>query len=74
MIVCINSNSTYDPADWTIVQNNIDTMVGATSSSNGTRGLVPAPTSADRNKFLCGDGTWATASGVEWGSFSDLSN
>lgn len=35
-------------------------MTGATSSSNGTSGLVPAPTSADYNKYLRGDGTWAT--------------
>lgn len=31
---------------------------GATSSANGTAGYMPAPTSAQRNKFLRGDGTW----------------
>ena len=35
---------------------------GATSSSNGTAGLVPAATSAQRENFLRGDGTWATVS------------
>ena len=42
---------------------NINTMVGATSSSNGTKGLVPRPTSANYQKFLRGDGTWANPSG-----------
>lgn len=31
---------------------------GALSSQSGITGLVPAPSTADRNKFLCGDGTW----------------
>lgn len=31
---------------------------GATSSANGTAGYMPAPTSAQRNQFLRGDGTW----------------
>lgn len=37
-------------------------MTGATSSSDGTHGLVPAPLIADRAKFLRGDGTWQTVS------------
>lgn len=36
-------------------------MTGATTSTNGTMGLVPAPQSADRAKFLRGDGTWGAA-------------
>lgn len=35
-------------------------MTGATSQNNGAMGLVPAPTTSDISKFLCGDGTWAT--------------
>lgn len=31
---------------------------GATSSANGTAGYMPAPTSAQRNQFLRGDGSW----------------
>jgi uncharacterized membrane protein YgcG len=31
---------------------------GATSSADGTHGLVPAPLIADKDKFLCGDGSW----------------
>ena len=37
---------------------NIPVMTGATSSAAGATGLVPAPTSADYEKFLRGDGTW----------------
>lgn len=35
---------------------------GATSSSAGTTGLVPAPASGDNTKYLSGDGTWKTVS------------
>ena len=35
-------------------------MTGATSSTDGAHGLVPAPLIADREKFLRGDGTWQT--------------
>jgi len=37
-----------------------DPMVGATSQAAGEAGLVPAPAVADKDKFLKGDGTWAT--------------
>lgn len=33
--------------------------VGATSSANGTHGLVPAAGIANKDNFLRGDGTWA---------------
>lgn len=36
-------------------------FVGATSSVAGTHGLVPAPTTADIDKVLRGDGTWGDA-------------
>ena len=36
----------------------IPLMTGATSSANGTAGLIPAPTTADAEKFFRGDGTW----------------
>ena len=35
-------------------------MTGATSSDDGTSGLVPAPASGKQSQFLRGDGTWAT--------------
>ena len=34
-------------------------MVGASSSANGTHGLVPPPASGKQGTFLRGDGTWA---------------
>ncbi|MBO4863858.1 MAG: phage tail protein [Eubacterium sp.] len=43
---------------------NINTMTGATSGSSGIKGLVPRPLSADREKYLKGDGTWGTPSGA----------
>lgn len=55
-------------------------FTGATSSSAGTHGLVPAPAAGDQGKVLHGDGTWkdATAKLVEmsygesnaWAKFS----
>ena len=36
---------------------------GATSNADGVAGLVPAATSANKDKFLRGDGTWAEVSG-----------
>lgn len=68
MIVCINSNTSYSTSDWNIVQNNVDTMEGADGINAGTRGLVPAPTAADNNKYLRGDGSWSSPELV-WGSF-----
>ena len=35
-------------------------MIGATSSVDGSSGLVPAPVTTERSKFLRGDGTWAS--------------
>jgi hypothetical protein len=72
MIICISDySSAYKASDWTVVQNNIDTMTGATTSAAGTRGLVPAPSKGEANRFLRSDGSWATTD-IEWGSFSDL--
>ena len=52
------NGTTYDIKDSTARQ----TMTGATSSTNGASGQVPAPTSSDVGKFLRGDGTWQTVS------------
>lgn len=46
---------------------------GATSSADGTHGLVPAPLMADRDKFLCGDGTWKEVQGGGGGGLPDYS-
>lgn len=47
------------------------TMTGATASENGGSGLVPAPLSEDREKFLCGDGVWKTPPAVDGDSIDD---
>ena len=33
-------------------------MIGATETADGKGGIVPAPRSSDKDKFLKGDGTW----------------
>ena len=48
-------------------------MSGATSSQAGSSGFVPAPASTDVEKFLKGDGTWATPSGGGGGGGSSIS-
>lgn len=37
-------------------------FVGATASTDGTSGVVPAPLAGEQNKVLKGDGTWGDAS------------
>lgn len=74
MIICVSDySSSYKASDWTVVQNNVDTMVGATSAKAGTRGLAPAPAAGDSEKYLKGDGTWGSPStDLSWGAFTDL--
>ena len=36
----------------------IPTMTGASSSTNGSEGLVPIPAAGDQDKYLKADGTW----------------
>lgn len=39
-------------------------FVGAGSGTNGSPGLVPAPSAGDQTKFLCADGTWGNIAGA----------
>lgn len=48
VVIANNSTSTINP------------FVGATSTENGQAGVVPAPSTTDIDKFLCGNGTWAS--------------
>jgi hypothetical protein len=50
----------------------VDPMVGATADADGTSGTVPAPSAGDQNKFLRGDGTWASISVNVDGSDIDI--
>lgn len=62
VIICRNwTNQGF--SDWTAaatVNQLPSTMTGATASTAGTGGLVPAPAAGDENKVLRGDGTWVT--------------
>lgn len=44
------------------------TMTGATASTNGVKGLVPAPAIADKDRFLKGDGSYGDVGGLPVGS------
>lgn len=51
---------------------NILTMSGAGASSAGSKGLVPAPSAGDDEKYLKGDGTWGTPAQRSDSSIVDL--
>lgn len=61
-------NTNLDMIDAQMYQNETEVFGGATSLADGTVGNVPAPAIADKDKFLKGDGTWATPSGGGGGS------
>ena len=42
----------------------VDDMTGATSTQNGTHGLVPAPKIGDEKKALLGNGTWGSVDAI----------
>lgn len=44
----------------TIIDDAVAVMRGATAAAAGISGLVPMPQAGDQNKFLKGDGTWAS--------------
>jgi hypothetical protein len=77
-----NTGSSAAPSALTGTQTTalLDTYTGATSSVAGVKGLVPSASTANRNNFLRGDGTWASTSAT-WGAITgtlsnqtDLSN
>jgi hypothetical protein len=43
---------------YVLISNPVDIFIGATDLTNGSAGLVPAPLTTDKEKFLKGDGTW----------------
>lgn len=48
-----------------VISNELNDFVGASSSTSGKHGFVPAPQSSDTSKFLRGDGKWDYASSPE---------
>lgn len=63
-------NTNLDMIDAQMHQNETEVFGGATSLANGTVGNVPAPTIADKDKYLKGDGTWDTPQGGGGGGSS----
>lgn len=65
--VDLTTNDSYRWGGTTYVKisNPTDVFTGATSSTAGTAGLVPAPAAGDDTKFLKGDGTWAAVSATD---------
>ena len=51
----------------------VDDMTGASASTDGAHGLVPAPLAGDEDKYLKGDGTWAAVQAGA-GALSGLSD
>lgn len=49
-------------------------FTGSTTSTNGSKGLVPPPLIADKDKVLKGDGTWATIGLGIGQSWTDVSS
>jgi hypothetical protein len=75
---CITAIATPEPWDPTKWQRAVaanakpPVMTGATESEDGESGLVPAPLSTEKDKFLKGDGTWGTPSGGGSGNVDDV--
>ena len=62
-ITGISGADVIDALGYTPVnQATLDDFTGASATQAGETGLVPAPSMGDQEKFLRGDGTWATAS------------
>lgn len=55
-------NGTIVPDNPAFTDTTYSTITGATASTAGTSGLVPAPAAGDDGKYLRGDGVWATIS------------
>ena len=58
--IATSENPYPTPGDDTGVWKRIlpDTFTGATSTTDGVMGFVPAPKAGDETKYLMGDGTW----------------
>lgn len=66
-ITGIGSNDVITALGYTPASNSAFT--GADGTNAGSSGLVPAPSATDNDKYLKGDGTWASVSG---GSSTDV--
>ena len=57
-----NAAKNYTLAEFANISGGANDFTGATSIAGGLSGLVPAPSIGDENKFLRGDGSWASIS------------
>lgn len=57
------------PANAKFTDTTYSDMTGATSSADGTHGLVPAPAKGNQAKYLRGDGTWQTPPNTTYSVF-----
>lgn len=60
----VTAGTSFVAADLSSTEGNVanelaKTMTGATSNADGVSGMVPAPSSANKDKYLRGDATWA---------------
>lgn len=72
--VCKKSNVNIEPSEensehWTPMvkdsqSQSVSVMTGASSSTDGTEGLVPKPHAGDEDKALLGDGTWGKVDSI----------
>ena len=63
----VNSGTAFTSSNLSAISNGVanelaKTMTAASSSTAGTKGLVPAPASGKQDSFLRGDATWAVPS------------
>lgn len=66
--VTIAADATNDKITISAKDTTYSTFKGATSSSNGSAGLVPAPTSGNQSKYLRADGTWEIPTDTKYGA------
>ena len=62
LLVYNEDESKWEPLP---IEDIVGVMQGATASNAGRAGLVPQPSAGDQNRFLRGDGTWASVSNSE---------
>ena len=58
ILVYNTENNKWEDKPLEYIANLISVMTGATDSTDGISGLVPAPVAGQQNLFLKGDGTW----------------
>lgn len=76
-VTAVSTPEAFDANKWTrataIGEIQTDTFTGATSQMAGDKGLVPAPSAGDQNKYLKANGTWDTPSSGGGGGGIDYS-